>query len=201
MPPARRVALGIRVRVRDPGCGLVLAGGRAVAFHPNVGPRLPRHDRDLWIVARAAVLVRAAGAPALPVRAVRARIPHRLDRGRMGGRSSGRYPVSLARPRLVIGRRTRAGAVGRRGGCARSDPLAGVVQCHAGSGVLAVGVQGARQRFGSVATADRGARDGARGLGLRRLAYPHAAAARAGHGRAGSAERGLPRKVGSRPRR
>src|SRR5205814_1315204 len=38
-------------------------------------------------------------------------------------------------------------------------------------------------------------------LWVRRWAYPHAAAARAGHGRAGAAQRGLPRKMGSRARR
>src|SRR5207302_2174132 len=62
---ARRAALGIRVRLRDSGCGLVLAGGGAVALHAVVGPRLPRHHRHLRAVARPGVLVRAAGSPAL----------------------------------------------------------------------------------------------------------------------------------------
>ena len=193
MPPAGRVALGIRVRLRDAGSRPVLAGRRAVAFYAVVGPRLPRHDRHLRTVARPALLARAARAPPPPGGAARARVSARLDRRRMGGGTSGRYPVSLARAGHVARRRARAGAMGRPRRRAWRDVVARVVQRDdRGRG---------GKRLDSVATGDCRARDGRRGLGLRCLAHAHAAAARAGHGRPGAAERGLPRKMGSCARR
>src|SRR5256885_7688639 len=54
---ARRVTLGVLVRLRDPGRRALLARGGAVALHAAVGARLSRDDRALRRVACAALLV------------------------------------------------------------------------------------------------------------------------------------------------
>src|SRR5690348_17583178 len=61
--PARRAALGVLVRLREPGRSALLARGGVVALHAPVGARVSGHDHDLWSVARAALLVRDARAP------------------------------------------------------------------------------------------------------------------------------------------
>src|SRR5216117_3892313 len=126
--PARRVALGVLVRLRDPGRRALLARGGAVALHAAVGARLSRDDRALRRVACAALLVgRARASPPAPHTAGD-RVSRRLDRGGMGGGPSGRHSLSLARPgQLAHGCRC-ARAVGRPGGGAGSDPVARLVQ-------------------------------------------------------------------------
>src|SRR5690349_24936370 len=59
----RRAALGVLVRLREPGRGVVLAGGRAVALHAVIGPGLPGDDHRLRPLARAALLVRDTRPP------------------------------------------------------------------------------------------------------------------------------------------
>src|SRR6266513_3030279 len=54
--PTRRVALGVLVRFCGAWGRALLAGGGAVALHAAVGARVSRHDRDLRLVARAALL-------------------------------------------------------------------------------------------------------------------------------------------------
>src|SRR3989442_8027408 len=54
--PAWCVALGVLVRLRDPGRRALLARGGAVALHPPVGARLSRYDPALPPLAPAALL-------------------------------------------------------------------------------------------------------------------------------------------------
>src|SRR6266704_1677025 len=69
--PAQRVALGVLVRLRDPGRRALLAGRGAVALHAAVGARLSRDDRALRRVACAALLVgRPRASPSAPHAAV-----------------------------------------------------------------------------------------------------------------------------------
>src|SRR5438046_125563 len=128
---ARRVALGILVRVRDAGRRAVLARGRPVALHALFGARVPRNDRAIRPVARAALLARGPRTPALPGAAAVGRPSGGLDGGRMGGGAPGRHPVPLARARHLARRRPGAGPVGRYRWRAWGDALAGLVQCHA----------------------------------------------------------------------
>src|SRR5438876_144890 len=125
---ARRVALGVLVRLRDPGRRAVLAGGRAVALHAAVGTRLPRHHRDLRSVVRPDVPVRRRTAGATAAGSAVGRVPRGLDHGRMVRRPPGGHPLSLAWAGHVARRCARAGAVGRPRGRPGGDPVAGVVQ-------------------------------------------------------------------------
>src|SRR2546430_5758554 len=117
--PARRVALGVLVRLRGPGRRAVLAGGRPVALHAALGARVPGHDRHLRVVARAAVLAGRAGASPPAHGAAVDRVSGRLDGGRMGVGHQGdiRFPwlglgTSLADASVLVQWADVAGARG-----------------------------------------------------------------------------------------
>ena len=194
---ARRVALGVLVRLRDPGRRALLARGGAVALHAAVGARLSRDDRALRRVACAALLVgRPRASPPAP-HAAGDRVSRRLDRRGMGGGPSGRHSLSLARPgQLAHGCRC-ARAVGRPGGRAGSDPVARLVQRDARRSDGREQGAGRREPYVAVASSRGGARDGPVCLGVWGVARADAPDPRARHRRTHPAERRLPREMGS----